>query len=242
MKKIVIVNVGSAPEVQRKKYGDFEVWAKNVIDSHYTNQKVEKLEIIFHNGVSKPIPILDNLAGVIIMGSLAMATEKSSWMVKLSEQIIELVEKQIPLLGICFGHQLIAQALGGEVGYHPEGLEIGTKEITTLDSATQDPIFSNLPAQFLAHTVHFQSVLTLPEKAILLASNDFEPHHAFRVGKCTWGVQFHPEFTAEIMRLSLNGLKENVIDEYEQKQNSITETDHARQVLTQFAEYCSITK
>ncbi|MFC1236911.1 glutamine amidotransferase [Vibrio sp. F74] len=239
MKKIIIVNVGSAPEAQFKKFGDFEVWAKNAITEKKLTSDKQTLDIIFHDGILNPLPSLDTIAGVIIMGSLSMATEKTDWMLRLSTEISQLVHNQIPLLGICFGHQLIAQAMGGEVGYHPKGLEIGTVDIHKLSAAENDPIFSHLPAHFSAHAVHFQSVLTLPKTATLLASNDFEPHHAFRIGKCTWGVQFHPEFTADIMRLSLAGLKEHIPKEFEQKHTAISETKNAREVLVRFYEYCS---
>ncbi|UGA54587.1 glutamine amidotransferase [Vibrio sp. VB16] len=239
MKKIIIVNVGSAPEVQFKKFGDFEVWAKNAITEKKLTSDKQTLDIIFHDGILNPLPSLDTIAGVIIMGSLSMATEKTDWMLRLSTEISQLVHNQIPLLGICFGHQLIAQAMGGEVGYHPKGLEIGTVDIHTLSAAENDPIFAHLPAHFSAHAVHFQSVITLPKTATLLASNDFEPHHAFRIGKCTWGVQFHPEFTADIMRLSLAGLKEQVTRGFEQKHTAISDTKYASEVLVRFYEYCS---
>lgn len=239
MKNLVIVNVGAAPQAQREKYGDFEVWAKNAITHDLSCSDRPSIDIIFHDGISNPLPNFDSIAGVIIMGSLSMATEKTDWMLRLSNEIVQLINQQIPLLGICFGHQLIAQAMGGEVGYHPKGLEIGTVNINKLSAANNDPIFSLLPTHFSAHAVHFQSVLTLPKSATLLANNNFEPHHAFRIGACTWGVQFHPEFTPEIMRLSLSGLKEHVIDEYEQKKASIFETTCARQILIKFAQLCS---
>jgi len=239
MKKIIIVNVGSAPEAQFDKFGDFEVWAKNAITEKKLTSDKQTLDIMFHDGILNPLPSLDTIAGVIIMGSLSMATEKTGWMLRLSTEISQLVHNQIPLLGICFGHQLIAQAMGGEVGFHPKGLEIGTVDIHKLSAAEDDPIFAHLPAHFSAHAVHFQSVLTLPKTATLLASNDFEPHHAFRIGKCTWGVQFHPEFTADIMRLSLAGLKEQVTRGFEQKHTAISDTKYAREVLVRFYEYCS---
>ena len=238
MKKLVIVNVGSAPEAQREKFGDFEIWAKNAITNELPCSDRQPIEIIFHDGISSSLPNFDSIAGVIIMGSLSMATEKTNWMLRLSSEISELINNKIPLLGICFGHQLIAQAMGGEVGYHPKGLEIGTVNINKLSSAENDPLFSFLPAQFSAHAVHFQSVLTLPKKATLLANNEFEPHHAFRIGECAWGVQFHPEFTADIMRFSLTGLKEHVIEEYAEKQAAIFETNCARQVLVKFSQFC----
>ncbi|MEF1291496.1 GMP synthase, partial [Vibrio sp. M260118] len=65
MKKLLIVNVGSAPERQLNKFGDFELWAKQAIGS-------TELEIEFHDGINQPLPSAEVLAGVIIMGSLSM--------------------------------------------------------------------------------------------------------------------------------------------------------------------------
>src|SRR5690606_3562878 len=64
----------------------------------------------------------------------------------------------------------------------------------------QDPLLNILPERFKAQVTHAQSVKRLPPDATLLAGNDLEPHHAFRIGERTWGVQFHPEFSAEVMR------------------------------------------
>jgi GMP synthase (glutamine-hydrolysing) len=89
-----------------------------------------------------------------------------------------------------------------------------------------DPLFKGLPQTFPAQLTHRQSVLRLPENAVLLGRNEFEPHQAFRVGRCAWGIQFHPEFSAEVMRaylkvqapdlekegLDAKALIENVID------------------------------
>lgn len=236
MKKLLIVNVGLPPKPQLDAFGKFEQWAKNVIEAHRHPKSANQAATIeFHDGINQPLPHSDHLAGVIIMGSLAMASDKEDWMLRLSQEIVHLVERSIPLLGICFGHQLIAQALGGRVGYHPQGLEIGTIAINKQPDAEHDPIFSGLPEQFDAQAVHYQSVLTLPEDAVHLASSDFEPHHAYRVGECCWGVQFHPEFTPQVMKLSLAGLQHELPDDYERKQAAVKETHHARQVLVNFA-------
>ncbi len=231
MKKLIIVNVGQPAKEQDEKFGGFEMWAKNAIGE-------QGIDIVFHDGIHDLLPPYNTIAGVIIMGSLSMVTEQKEWMLRLAKQIRELGDLNIPLLGICFGHQLIAYALGGEVGYHPKGLEIGSTPISTQPASKDDPIFSHLPNNFTAQAVHYQSVLTLPEKATLLASSDFEPHHAFRVGRCTWGVQFHPEFTTENIALSIESVKEELGQQYELKKQQVTETPDAKQVLIHFAQIC----
>ncbi len=232
MKTLLIINVGQPPQEQLEKYGDFEHWAHRAIGD-------VEIDITFLDGVREELPPYDTLAGVIIMGSLSMVTEKSDWMLRLSKNIVELTEKKIPLLGICFGHQLIAQALGGEVGYNPNGLEIGTAKLTRHASAENDVLFNKIPESFSAQTVHFQSVLQLPPNAECLAESDLDPHHAFRVGNCTWGVQFHPEFTAEIMNDSIVNLKEHITDTLESRLKQVSNTEDAKQILIRFAKLCT---
>jgi GMP synthase (glutamine-hydrolysing) len=65
--------------------------------------------------------------------------------------------------------------------------------------AASDLLFDKMPKQFSAQASHQQSVLSLPDEAVLLAKNSFDAHHAFRLGSSTWGVQFHPEFSAHVM-------------------------------------------
>ncbi|MDG3086967.1 glutamine amidotransferase [Vibrio hannami] len=233
MKKIYIVNVGHAHQEQIDRWGDFEAWASKAL----TEQGIEDSTIELIDGVASPLPKPELCTGIIIMGSLSMVTEKTEWMLRLSQQIVSYTEQHIPMLGICFGHQLIAQALGGNVGFHPQGLEAGTTRISVLPEANNDPLFCAMPTSFPAHVVHFQSVISLPEGAQLLAKNDFEPHHAFRYGTSTWGVQFHPEFTEEIMLSSLEHLKGELSDNYQQKLAEIEETRFAKQCLFNFANY-----
>lgn len=233
MKTLLIVNVGSAPERQLSKFGDFELWAKQAIGE-------VSLNIIFHDGIHTPLPDSNTLAGVIIMGSLSMVTEETDWMKRLSAELVALSEQHIPILGICFGHQLLAYAFGGKAGYNPNGLEVGTVNITRSAESEHDPLFSSLPKQFLAQTIHFQTVLTLPENAVLLAESDMDQHHSFRIGKCTWGVQFHPEFSAEIMADMLDNVEEHLEGElFAKKKQQIATTDNARQILVQFALLCT---
>jgi len=136
---------------------------------------------------------------VIVTGSHSMVTDEEAWSQKTGDWLSDVVQRGIPLLAICYGHQLLAKALGGVSGYHPDGMEIGTVDINLTENARDDLLFSDLPKQFKAHTIHSQTVTKLPEGAVRLAYNSHDENHAFRVGKNAWGVQFHPEFDKAVM-------------------------------------------
>jgi GMP synthase (glutamine-hydrolysing) len=102
-----------------------------------------------------------------------------------------------PVLGICFGHQLIAQALGGEVQRNPRGREIGTVRVQRV---ADDPIFVGLPRAFDVHATHVDAVVELPPGAEVLATTSLDDVAAFRVGPWVKAVQFHPELDADVMR------------------------------------------
>jgi GMP synthase (glutamine-hydrolysing) len=108
------------------------------------------------------------------------------------------VSRQIPLLGICFGHQILARALDGRVGYNPNGTEVGTVDVTLRPKAKNDRLLGGLGNPIRVHCCHSQSVFKLPKGAVCLGSSNRDPHQAFSVGGFAWGVQFHPEFDAEI--------------------------------------------
>ncbi len=102
-------------------------------------------------------------------------------------------------MGICYGHQLIAHAIGGFVDNNPRGREFGTMEITLTEAAKMDPIFKNLPSKMPVHTGHTQSVVKFPKGVKILASSEMDPNTAFFLPPSAWGVQFHPEYNSEII-------------------------------------------
>lgn len=101
---------------------------------------------------------------------------------------------------VCYGHQLLAHALGGEVGNNPRGREFGTVEVSLEEATRDDPLLGGLPPRIRVHAGHTQSVLRLPAGAVRLASNPWDVNQAVRFRATAWGVQFHPEFDAEIVR------------------------------------------
>ena len=180
-----------------------------------------------------------DFAGVIITGSHSMVTDGEDWSERTAAWIPRVIDSGIPLLGICYGHQLLAHAMGGHVGSCPDGVELGTVPVTLTDNAGLDPLFKGLPEKIMAHASHTQTVLKLPSEAVLLASNENEPHHAFVIGTCAWGVQFHPEFDADIMRTYVRAFSDLMKahgQNPDQALRMITETPHSQQLLNRFVE------
>lgn len=101
--------------------------------------------------------------------------------------------KRIPLLGICFGHQLLAYASGGKVIHDPEREERGTYVMELTKDAENDPLFINLPQKFNAQCAHHDYVSRLPREAIILVKSELCAVEAFRIDEKIYGVQFHPE-------------------------------------------------
>jgi GMP synthase (glutamine-hydrolysing) len=143
------------------------------------------------------LPALHAVQGLVITGSPASVTDRAGWMLRVEEYVRRAVASGIPTFGICFGFQLMAEALGGKVGKNPRGREIGTVEVEVV-GAEHDLFCCEGP--FLANTTHEDSVLTLPGAARLLARTAREPHAAASFGPRAWGVQFHPEFDGDVMR------------------------------------------
>lgn len=117
----------------------------------------------------------------------------------------EIVESDLPLLSICFGHQLMAYWLGGEVKNDKAQAESGTVEIHLNKKGTDDRLFNDIPGNFYAVLGHKDSATKLPKGAKLLAYSDKCRIEAYKIKNNIYGVQFHPELDREGMlwRLSL---------------------------------------
>lgn len=189
---IGIIKTGRTLLPLEQCFGDFEDWFQRPQDG------VRYSVVAACDNDQPPPPATYDR--IIITGSPAMVTERAPWSEALVPWLKQAATARIPMLGVCYGHQLIAHAFGGSVDWHPHGREIGTVHIERLETAIDDPLLGNLPTRFPAHVSHAQSVITLPPEAIVLARNDFEPHHAYRIGTHIWGLQFHPEFDCDIMR------------------------------------------
>lgn len=211
MKKFLVIKTGRTHDVIHERHGCFEDW---MIDGLGVGRDEVSVVAVFEGGL---LPAhLDDVCGIVITGSPAMVTECLPWSEAVARWLaFELRERgtRVPVIGICYGHQLVAHALGGRVDWNPRGREIGTVEIRATTAQGDDPLLGGIDFPLTAHVTHLQSVVALPPGATLLAASDLEPHQAFRVGDAVWGVQFHPEFTEDIMRAYIDVLGERIAGE-----------------------------
>lgn len=232
MKRVYIIKVGTTFAATAERFGDFDAWTAAGLGA--MNLEIRSVDVL--NGAVLPLP--SACAGVVITGSHAMVTDRLPWSVAVEAWLPRVLAAGVPLLGICYGHQLLAQAAGGEVGFHPRGKEIGTVPVHLRDDAGGDPMFRGLPQTFAAHATHAQSVLRLPPEAVHLAFNSYEPCHAFRMGDCAWGLQFHPEYDARIMRDYIEAQAEELEStgrNVHEILGAVTDTPVAASLLKKFA-------
>ena len=191
--RFLIVQPGSPVEPLGRR-GGFARWIRTA--AGLRAQQVQVVDV----QAGQPLPAHARFAGVLVTGSAAMVSQRLDWSERAADWLRDAAGAGRPVLGICYGHQLLAHALGGRVGPNPNGREIGTVAVELLPQAAGDPLFATMPATFPAHATHQESVLALPPGAVRLAASRLDGCQAFRCGQAAWGVQFHPEFRAIHMR------------------------------------------
>lgn len=197
---VLIIKTGNTIDSLLARDEDFEDWFALGLALGKPSPDLNAKLMVVESHRGETLPTLDKISGLIITGSPAYLTDLAAWNYEIADYVKLAHDAGVPQLGICYGHQLIAWTFGGEVGFHPAGREIGTVPVRLQEPARDDLLFGHMPAEFLVQASHLQSVLRLPDSAVLLGGNDFDPHHCFRIGEYTWCAQFHPEFDARIIR------------------------------------------
>ncbi len=231
LKQIALIKTGCTIEQIKPRYGDFEDWfAEGLGVANLLQIDVFK---------QQPLPAPQTLAGIVITGSPAMVSARLDWSEHTAHWLQQAVRTGIPVLGVCYGHQLLAHALGGRAGPNPAGRQIGTVDIQLVDNIENDPLLGHLPNIFPAQTSHSEVVLELPPDAIRLATSPLDDNFAIRFAENAWGIQFHPEFSAPVtmdyIRYRADALRQEGLNP-EQLLVRTRETKEAKSVLRKFTE------
>ncbi len=140
-------------------------------------------------------------SGVVLGGSENTAWEDTSFNDHLLDLIALCKHNEIPFMGICFGAQLLARALGGRVERHPSGIELGAISIQLTKAGRNHPLFEGVSGgSFQSIETHRDAVMYLPSGCELLASSSHTPNQAFAWRNLLYGVQFHPEMNGQDLR------------------------------------------
>ncbi len=190
--KIIILRCGDAAKEVSVRRGEFGDWIRSGVGDAWSGDWGE------HDLRTELAPPPPNAARAFILtGSASNVTERAPWMLRAEPYLRELVSSDAAVFGICFGHQILAHALGGRVAKNPRGREIGTVHVT---KTADDALWSGVPEPFLVNATHLESVLELPRGARLLATTSLDPHAAYAMGERVRCVQFHPEIDGAAMR------------------------------------------
>jgi len=188
--KVVVIVTGDPVPTVHARRGDYgDIIMDTIGDAwpgpwHTVDARCEQLEV-------------DPNSALIITGSAASVHERREWMLRTEASLRSIVHSGVPVLGVCFGHQLLAQALGGDVQPSDIGREMSTIVVETVAA---DPLLDGLEGSFAANACHRDSVVRLPENTEVLARSNGDPHQCLRFSSRCYGVQFHPEFDAAVMR------------------------------------------
>ncbi|MBB1627167.1 glutamine amidotransferase [Achromobacter sp. UMC71] len=233
---LAILQMGRPPEDLRATHGEQADWVTAALAG------IDVPLTVVYPADSDALPDPARLRGAVLTGSWAMVTDREPWSERTAQWLRDALRAQLPLLGICYGHQLMAHAFGGVVGYHPQGREIGLHTVQRVPASADDPLLTGLPDRFAANLTHEQSVLQPPAPAVVLAGTAHDPHQILRYGPQALSVQFHPEFTPAVMDACLARRQDVFAGEGHDVaalRAALAPTPHARQILRGFATACA---
>jgi GMP synthase (glutamine-hydrolysing) len=233
MTALLVIKTGETVPAISIKRRDFETWIAAGAGLSLADVQVVRV----FRGEALPAP--ESVPGVVVTGSASMVTDHEAWSDATATWLAQAVQLGKPILGICYGHQLLAQAMGGDVRHNPRGRQIGTTDVRFNSAARSDVLFGRFAEVLHLPVSCRQSVVRLPESGVVLGATTLDPNHVIRYGDCAWGVQFHPEFDANIIRGYIDAAREEILAEgldADALWHSATDTADGTFVLRRFTE------
>jgi GMP synthase (glutamine-hydrolysing) len=164
-------------------------------------------DLVEYDVTDGDLPDTFDFDGCVVSGSRASVYWDEPWIADLEAWVREAIDQELPFLGVCFGHQLLAHALGGTVRPMDE-YEIGYR---TVEHDGETKILDGVSEEFTVFTTHSDHVVEIPPGAVQFAENDYGIH-GFRRGN-VYSVQFHPEYDQETARDVTTGKDGQLSDE-----------------------------
>ncbi len=186
--KLTIIQTGEVPVLLRDRFGPYRKMFETMFDG--TGQGFSYDMVAVSDG--EPFPDPGVLEGIVITGSAAGVYDDYPWLDPLRAFIRDAYGRQTPMLGVCFGHQIMADALGGDVRKSEKGWGLGRHSY----GVSKRPDFMrNAPGMLAVACSHQDQVITPPTTAEVILSSDFTPNAglAYRNGAAL-SFQPHPEF------------------------------------------------
>ncbi len=238
MRRILLFKTGQTDGTLKGDIGDYEEWFGRVLG--------ERAHIEVHDAVTQPTVDTRGFDGFLITGSPRSLVEPEPWMHAAADTVRDAAEAGVPVLGVCFGHQLIAYAFGARVRMNPNGWEFGTSEVELTDEGEVDPLFAGLPRRVRVNQSHRDEVWELGAAICRLAGSAHTETQALAIGTHVRGVQFHPEMSGKVVRRII-AYRQRILEEdldYRGRCRShlgravdgSTDTPHGEQVLRHFLE------
>lgn len=190
---VVLFQLGEAPPPVAEVHGTYATWFERawggpmtVVDGREPGAKVD----------------VRGAAGIVITGSpLSLVDGERAHFADAAAAMVHAAhDAGTPVLGVCFGHQLLGWAFGGRVVVNARGWEIGTHEVHVTDHGAADPLFAGVARKLRVNLTHRDEVVDLPPTVKVLAHNEWTGVQALAIGAHMRGIQFHPEITGAIVR------------------------------------------
>lgn len=202
--RIGILQTGDAPDELQSQHGNYSDMFVRLLGQNHAG-----FEFTIFRVIDGKIPDDVNLCdGWLITGSKFSAYGKQPWIPGLKAFIRQIVDAGLPLAGICFGHQIIAEALGGRVEKSDKGWGLG---LDTYRIASGSPLGAQ--DKTTLNIFHQDQIVKLPPNAKVFAHSDFCQYAGLYIGNNVITIQAHPEFKMEFNRVLLEARKSTVIPE-----------------------------
>ena len=225
LKRISIITNGPGIAEVKTLYGQASNWIQNILEGYNIKLRVVK-------GYKMEELDAKEDDGWIITGSAHSVYNDFEWIDYLKNKLIDMEAMKKPVLGICFGHQLIADTFGGKVVLNSKGWELGSCSVNLTKNGIDSTLFVGLSNPLEVYQSHQDVVVALPEDSTLLAKNDMGIQ-SFVYKKLFYGIQFHPEFTKIVMEKYLDfRFRKGIIS----RKPKVNESMHSYKVIINFIE------